>query len=191
MKSIRTFFLATLTISCLFGCEPTPDDILTRHFHIAENEHYSTPRVFETLQSNQLVFTAIFDQSAVYDLGDPALQSSKNKLLGFSDCNSMHHENSARFAWQWFNDQLEIYAYCYVNGTRVEKFVGVVALNAASSYRIELTSTHYRFHLNDEPVVEIERGGTCDRGIYYMLWPYFGGELAAPHNVHIAIRQHY
>ena len=162
-----------------------------RHFLIKQGQHYSSPKIIETLQSNQLVFTAMFDESAIYDLGSDALQSNKNKLLGMSDCNSMHHENSARFAWQWYNGKLEIYAYCYANGIRCEKYVGFVSLNTVNHYRIELTEAHYRFSVNDEVVVEMERGNTCKTGVYYMLWPYFGGTVPAPHDVHIAIRQYY
>jgi hypothetical protein len=175
----------------LSACEPTPDDILMRSFKINKGEHYSSPRILETLQSNQLVFTAMFDESAIYDLGSDALQSNKNKLLGISGCNSMHHENSARFAWQWYNGRLEIYAYCYVNSIRCEKYVGFVPLNTVNHYRIEIAETKYRFTLNNEAVVEIERGNNCDMGVYYMLWPYFGGSLPAPHDIHIDIRQYY
>lgn len=123
----------------------------------------------------------------MYDFGDAALQSNKNKLMGFSDCNSLHHQNSARFAWQWFNDRLEIYAYCYVNSIRMEEFIGTVNLNEENLYEIAMTANEYVFYLNGQRVTRIKRGDVCDKGVYYMLYPYFGGSIPAPHNVRIDV----
>ncbi|MBL0744446.1 hypothetical protein [Chryseolinea lacunae] len=178
--------LASLALLLGQGCEPEVE--LIRTFVTRQGEHYALPRVVESLQSRTLAFDAMFNETAIYDFGDPALQSNKNKLLGFSDCNSLHHENSARFAWQWLNGRLEIYAYCYANRERLEQFVGVVDLNEFNHYRIEIREDHYAFFLNNDPPVFIKRGNTCERGVYYMLWPYFGGHIPAPHNVQIFIR---
>lgn len=169
------------------NCEPAIEPV--RVFTIQKGEHYSSEKSIETLQNSSLSFQAKFNASAIYNLGDVSLQSNKNKLMGFSDCNSLHHENSARFAWQWFNNRLEIFAYCYVNTERVEKYVGTVPLDQYSSYKIEILPTEYVFHLNDKAPVTIQRGNTCDRGVYYMLWPYFGGSVPAPHKVTIEIMQ--
>jgi hypothetical protein len=171
------------------SCEPEAD--LVRHFIIRKGEHYATHRVVESLQTEALVFRARFDESAKYNFKEEGFQDSKNKLLGFSDCNSLHHENSARFAWQWFNDQLEIYAYCYVNGARVEQYVGTVNMGDFNRYEIRLSYDKYLFRLNDEQSVEISRGNNCNIGLYYMLWPYFGGSLPAPHDVRIDIKMLY
>jgi hypothetical protein len=170
----------------LIGCEPATEPVRT--FVIPQGEHYAKPKLIETLQDSELRFEARFDNSAVYDLHDLALQTNKNKLLGFSECNTAHHKNSARFAWQWFNDRIEIYAYCYVDGNRVETFVGTVALNSYDRYSIRLTPAQYIFQLNDEDPIYITRGDVCQTGFYYMLWPYFGGEIAAPHQVRIDIK---
>lgn len=169
-----------------FSCEEKEE--LFRQFVIPAGEHYSTTRLVQSLQSDNLLFEARFDASARYDFQDAGFQDSKNKLLGFSDCNSLHHENSARFAWQWFNNQLEIYAYCYVNGQRVEKFIGVVNIDELNRYELTLTDDLYIFQLNSNEPVSIERGNVCRTGIYYMLWPYFGGTLPAPHDVSIQLQ---
>ncbi|HCW08248.1 MAG TPA: hypothetical protein DGG95_12880 [Cytophagales bacterium] len=190
VKVVVAIYIAAIAIAfILLGCEPAVDP--TRQFLVRKGEHYASPKVSESLQSNTLAFDARFNESAIYNLGDNSLQSDKNKLMGFCDCNSMVHENSARFAWQWFNNQLEIYAYCYVNGTRMEQFVGVVQLNEYNHYQIERNNDAYVFTLNNEPSVAIKRGGTCNAGLYYKLWPYFGGHIAAPHDVIIDIKTIY
>ncbi len=184
---IQLSLAAGLLAIVLMGCEPEPDHFLVRHFTVAKGEHYSTPRLVENLQSNRLIFTAQFDESAKYDLGDAAMQSNKNKLLGFADSNSMHHKNSARFAWQWYNNQLEIYAYCYVNSERVESYVGIVQMNELNHFEIALTDDAYLFYLNGAEPVRVLRKNSDPFGIYYMLWPYFGGTLPAPQQIRIAI----
>lgn len=189
-ETCMRFLRSLLMIATVFvtACEPQAEDPFARHFVIRKGDHYSTPRLVQMLQSDRLSFRATFNQTAIYDLGDPALQSNKNKLMGFSDCNSMHHENSARFAWQWFNDRLEIYAYCYVNSERKEAFIATVNLNEENLYEIKKTDDAYVFYLNGKAATTVKRNNTCDKGIYYMLFPYFGGAIPAPHNVQIDVR---
>ena len=182
---IKNLFAFIIVIFVFASCEEEAD--LSRNFVVSEGEHYSSPRLVQSLQSNTLNFTATFNQTAIYQFEDAGFQDSKNKLLGFSDCNSLHHENSARFAWQWYNEQLEIYAYCYVNGVREEKFLGTVELYKKNKYQLKVIGSNYIFQLNNQEPVYMKRGNTCDKGIYYMLWPYFGGTIPAPHDVHISL----
>lgn len=184
MRNLIFLIITTLTLSC-------EDVTFERTYFIREGEHYATHKGVEALQSNTLEFYATFNQTAVYDLGDKSLQSNKNKLMGFSDCNSMHHENSARFAWQWYGGRLEIFAYCYINGARIEKYIGTVAIGKKNKYTIRCTPDFYEFTLNNEAIVKVDRGTTCDKGFYYMLWPYFGGAIPAPHDISIVIERIY
>ena len=188
-NDFKRFFFLVAGIILFTGCEEEAD--LSRTFIVREGEHYASPRVVQTLQSNTLTFRAKFNETAVYQFDDKGQQDSKNKLLGFSDCNSLHHDNSARFAWQWFNNRLEIFAYCYVNGERKEKFIGSVNLHEENRYQLKVTEDNYVFQLNNQEEVYISRGTSCDKGIYYMLWPYFGGSIPAPHDVTISINIEY
>jgi hypothetical protein len=178
-------FLSAIAISCEDAVTPV------RTFIINKDDHYASPRITESQLFSFLEFEAMFDNSAMYDLGDPALQTNKNKLMGFSDCNSLHHENSARFAWQWYNNQLEIFAYTYVGGERQEVFMGAVELNQFNHFRLGMEDNYYVFQLNHSEPVKMPRGNVCDRGVYYKLWPYFGGAVPAPHDVRIAIKTIY
>jgi hypothetical protein len=186
---MRHFFVVAFILIAA-ACEPVAEDAFVRHFIIPQGDHYATGRTVELLQSDVLSFTAVFDGSAVYRFPEEIYQDSKNKLLGFSDCNSTHHENSARFAWQFYNDELQIFAYCYVNGERVEKYIGVAGIGEENHFEIRVTEQTYFFTMNNGEPVVIERGNTCDKGAYYMLWPYFGGSQPAPHDVRIDIRIH-
>lgn len=187
--NLRHFLRVWLALGLVLfaSCEDKAD--LTRVFTIAAGEHYATPRIIETLQGPRLEFDAMFDESAIYTHSESGFQDSKNKLLGFSDCNSFHHENSARFVWQWLNDRIEIYAYCYVNGVRREEYLGIAEIGMYHKYMITIEPESYRFSFGDHPPVKIERGTTCETGLYYKLWPYFGGSVPAPHTVRIRIRE--
>jgi hypothetical protein len=171
----------------LLSCEPEPEELF-EIYQIPEGSHYTTNRRTESLQTSALVFESKFNESAIYTFDDAGFQDSKNKLLGFSDCNSLHHENSARFAWQWYHDRLEIYAYCYSNGNRIEEFMGVAQLHEWAQYRIELTGDQYLFSFKGKQVA-VNRGADCTIGVYLMLWPYFGGTLPAPHDIQIRIKR--
>ncbi|MEQ8473529.1 MAG: hypothetical protein RIC35_20195 [Marinoscillum sp.] len=183
---MRLFLVLLISLS-LFGCEPEYSEPYTS-FLLPEGSHGQSLRA-ETLQSTKCYFKAIFDESAIYQTEDPVNQYDINKLMGFSDCNSVHHVNSARFGWRWLDDLLEIHAYVYVNGERFSELVGVVPLNEPSSYEIAITKETYRFKLNELDEVVMPRGSTCDQGAYYMLWPYFGGDETAPHDIKIKIQR--
>lgn len=186
MGICRATFFCLITL--LFSCEELPikEDKATT-FIIAEGEHYAKPRKAATFSDNILSFRAMFDASAKYDLGDGSLQSNHNKLLGFSDCSSNHHDNSARFAWRWYNDELQIYAYAYVDGQRIDKYVGTVEIDEENHYEIHRTPEAYVFTLNGEQTARIERSEACADGVNYMLYPYFGGSAPAPHDVRVRV----
>src|SRR5260221_7981878 len=175
-----------LSMVLLFNCEPAVEPVRT--FVVKKGDHYANPKLVESLQSQTLIFEAKFNASAIYNLGDNSKQSNINKLFGFSDCNSVHHDNSARFGWAWYHDQLEIYAYCYVNKERKTHRIGTVDLNKYKRYEIKIAEGNYIFRLNDETPVTIKRGNVCQTGLFYMLWPYFGGDEPAPHDVSVDIK---
>lgn len=189
LLAASAIILLLMLLFMLTACEPEAD--FFREFVIRKGEHYSTPRIVQSLQSNTLSFDAEFNSSAIYHFDENGFQDSKNKLLGFADCNSLHHQNSARFAWQWYNGQLEIYAYCYVDELRIEEFIGIVNVNETNHYELSVRGNQYVFKLNHYNSVSIDRGNVCTTGVYYMLWPYFGGSLPAPHQVSIRLRIDY
>lgn len=176
-----------LPSSILFSCEEVVDNI-TEEYTVKEGKHYSTYAV-EMLQSDVLTFNAYFDETAEYNL-ESVDQWDTNKLFGFADCNSHHHEHSARFGWRWLDGKIDIIAYCYVSGERVIEKIGETAPNTKNYYQIKLTDDAYEFTFDDE-TVSIQRNKPCDRGVYYLLFPYFGGNNPAPHDINIFIERIY
>ncbi len=172
----------------LLSCEERLETPFTK-YTIKEGDHYATYAV-ELLQSDFLSFEAKFDETAIYTSSNEENQWDTNKLFGFSDCNSLHHENSARFGWRWLDGKIDILAYCYVDGNRIIEEIGTTMPGEVNYYQISLTDSHYVFTM-DDLTVNIERHKPCDIGGYYLLFPYFGGDDVAPHDIHIFIKRSY
>lgn len=191
VRNKLSYSLILLVISLVVpGCEDLPfakEKVSVHEFTIASGEHYATPRLLGSTEAKTLAFLATFDESARYTLSDASQQADINKLMGFSDCSVPHHENSARFGWRWLNEKLEIHAYCYVDSVRVHEFVGTVDIGDENRYEISATSDAYEFSLNGEKKAVIRRTQSCDEGVNYLLYPYFGGTVPAPHDVRIKI----
>lgn len=186
MRSLGLLLGLAVSIS---ACEPAWEEEFEL-FVLPEGKHSETYPV-QMLQSEALNFYARFDHTAIYTSRTEENQWDTNKLVGFSECNSHHHENSARFGWRWRNDSLEIAAYAYSGGERIIEEMGTISLNKSAYFSLQLTDEHYVFTLNSHPPVKISRTKSCELGAYYMLWPYFGGDEVAPHDISIRIKMVY
>lgn len=156
-------------------------------FLIPQGAHYSTNNTFKQVRvEDHLRFAVTFDSTAIYSTTKPANQGDINKLYGFSDCASDHHTNSARFGWRWYENRLELHAYAYANKVRKSAYVGEVTLGKATVCEIKLEGDQYVFTVNGK-TVSLPR--VCNGiGEGYQLYPYFGGDETAPHNISIAIQ---
>lgn len=183
-----------VSVMCLQGCDELYE-IPEAVYLIKEGQHKSNVQGslpgngLRSLKSERLAFTARFDRSAIYNLGDDD-QYDINKLFGFSDCNSHHQTNSARFGWTYNlkTEMVDIYAYVYSNGDRKIKKLGAARIGETKQYVLAVSEGHFQFSF-DNTVEEFERGASCSTGLYYMLYPYFGGNRPAPHDITIAIKE--
>ncbi|MGW8123031.1 hypothetical protein ACV07N_10280 [Roseivirga echinicomitans] len=143
-----------------------------------------------TLKSDVMTFTARFDKTVRYDLGNKN-QEDINKLMGFSDCNSLHHDNSVRFGWRYSiqKDLVEVFSYAYTNGTVSYHHMGDVGIDETVRYQIQIVANKFYLLLNGELKQEVARGAGCEIGLYYKLYPYFGGDETAPHDMSIYIQE--
>lgn len=202
-KRSNLFTLSLLVVLCACQVSPIedekkPEDSATPPatvaagniiYRIKSGEHFSQQDNLRFTQKTTLTFRATFNESAVYQTVNPSNQGDINKLYGFSDCNSHHQTNSARFGWNWYNNGLQIYAYCYQNGKVTSQPIGTVNLNEKNTYQIQIAGNSYRFKLN-ETTVEIPRGCSDSANqTRYMLYPYFGGDEPAPHEITIALEE--
>jgi hypothetical protein len=176
------YFFVPLLLSVLY-----PVAVYARIFIIQEGNHSASGVHASVHVAKSLNFSAKFNNTAEYYLGN-VNQYDINKLYGFSDCYSAHHTNSARFGWVW-NDQtlrLEIHAYVYSSSLRSSKFIDTVKLNQKYQYQISVNKSQYEFRLNGK-LVTLPRGCSSTFATGYKLYPYFGGDEVAPHQIQITV----
>ncbi len=154
--------------------------------YIIKSGVHETTNPLKGLQTNSLKFEVKFDASAIYQTKDQSNQADINKLYGMSDCSTFHHQNSARFGWRWYNNRLELHAYSYKDGVNTSTFITAIDLNKTYTCELVLSGNKYIYKVG-ERTVEHARG--CDgEGMGYQLYPYFGGDETAPHEINIKIK---
>ena len=192
-KKSATGIILIVTLS-LMGCkslDEAPEIVyLIKSGDHSSNVEGSLPtNGVRSLKSEILEFTARFDESAIYDLGNND-QEDVNKLFGYSDCNSHHQQNSARFGWNYnvASGQVDIFSYVYKNGDRMIEYLGSTDINETVVYRLSLSGDNFIFKFKDT-IFQADRGSQCNIGLYYLLFPYFGGNQPAPHDIRIYIKE--
>ena len=201
MKGKKIF----LIISCcvFFACDedsglhtptppvpPTPEIPIWQTFHIDAGNHSANESNFQLFTNDTLAFQLTFDESAIYQTIDPQHQLSWSKILGFSDCGTHHHTNSARLVWRWNeNTGIELAGYVYIDGVRTWNIVDTIQVNDTISASIYRTPNSYVITTNETKSVQFNR--LCNAGISYWLFPYFGGQEPAPQDilVHILLQE--
>ncbi|HRO42041.1 MAG TPA: hypothetical protein PL009_04370 [Flavipsychrobacter sp.] len=143
---------------------------------------------YPTAALTSLKFKALFDSSCIYATVDPNNQADINKLYGFADSNTFHQTNSARFGWNWMNGEMHIHAYCYVSTVRMYKELGTVPLNTEIDCRLDVLPGKYIFTLNGKSDTMLRASQeVVAKG--YKLYPYFGGDEPAPHDIKIKVKE--
>lgn len=158
-----------------------------KEFIIPKGEHYALQNDFRTTRIQKLKFSVLFDSSCIYSIkGSNA--TDVNKLYGFSDCNMQHHLNSARFGWRWNGRELEILAYCYIDSMRQITLLGTIDIGKPAEMSITVQPENYVFELNGSAAL-MQRHCSGEYAEGYQLYPYFGGDEVAPHEIKIKIKE--
>ena len=157
-------------------------------YTIQQGNQYCDQEKFTPIQLSRLDFIVRFDSSAIYKTANPNNQGDVNKLIGFSDNSTLHHEFSARFGWRWNKNALSLQAYVYNDGKRSFKDLGVIEIGKDYTCSIVVDGDHYSFLLNNK-ITEMPRTSAGSIAEGYKLFPYFGGDEVAPHTVTIQIRE--
>jgi hypothetical protein len=165
----------------------TPTNVYIDHF-IAKGEHSSNQNGYKPVSSSQLNFVVKFDNSAIYQTDNASDQGDINKLYGFADNNEAHHINSARIGWRWYNNELQLFAYVYNNTVESNKFITAVPIGQEINCSIQVSGSNYVFTVNNNQVI-MPRTATTLQAEGYLLYPYFGGNETAPHDIHILIKE--
>jgi hypothetical protein len=167
--------------------EKTPVESEYVEYVIPKGQHYAAGNNFRVLEKKSLAFKVRFDSSCIYKLSNASNAGDINKLYGFSDCGANHQVNSARFGWVWNGSVIELYAYCYGESKRSSKLLGTVGIGREIELGLAVESGKYVFMVNGFNEY-IQRSCNDDTSESYQLFPYFGGDEVAPHDVRIFIK---
>jgi hypothetical protein len=186
--------MAAVCLLMLFSScrKETPSQYLStsgfKQYTIQRGQHYATENPVKAVETAEMKFTVKFDSSAIYQTANPENQYDINKLYGFSDNGDQHHSFSARIGWRWSDGALRLFAYTYNKGVRAEKELGAFAIGSDLACSIKVEGEVYRFTVNGKTGT-MPRLSQTPIGKGYQLYPYFGGDEPAPHEVRIWIRE--
>ncbi len=177
MKLLVCFMLLSISI---------PAFSKSKTYTIPKGKHYSKGLHFGYFHNEIMSIKAKFNSSAIYSTVASGNQADINKLYGFSDCWSAHHKNSARFGWRYLDNKLELMAYVYSGKQRSYLKLGDLEMDKWQEMNIKVDSGKYIFKFNGKSF-EMPRGCKTKKANGYKLFPYFGGDETAPHEIKIEI----
>jgi hypothetical protein len=195
MKKI--FVITTLLGTLMFlSCTKSAGDITPvkgenpgfQDYFIARGQHYSQQTSLVATEYTELRFLVKFDSSAIYNTVTAENQYDINKLYGFSDNNAHHHEFSARIGWRWSDGALRLFGYIYNNGQSSAKELATISIGGEHNCSIRVTDHHYIFSVNGNTTT-MPRSSSAASAKGYKLFPYFGGDETAPHDIRIRIKE--
>lgn len=196
----KSFFACALALCLFSACQKPADDTLPPpvpepevpvvyvKYHIASGEHYSDQSTFMAVNYKEQKFLVKFDSSAIYQTVDPANQYDINKLYGFSDNGKQHHEFSARVGWRWSDGALRLFGYIYNNSVVSYQEIGAVSIGEQHTCSIKVSGSSYIFTVDGKSIT-MPRESAGDAAVGYKLYPYFGGDETAPHDMTISIKE--
>jgi hypothetical protein len=198
-NSVRYIFFGSILLFSLLSCDKSQEAIVTINhpavstpqfikYSIRAGQQYCDQSVYKQTNYTELKFIVKFDSTAIYQTIAADNQYDVNKLFGFSDNNDEHHHFSARFGWRWSNGALRLFAYIYNNGVMSFEELGTISIGTEHTCSIKLTAAYYIFTINNTSK-NMPRASTTASAVGYQLYPYFGGDETAPHDINIWIKQ--
>jgi hypothetical protein len=155
-------------------------------YTIEKGNQYCNNNSLKAIETTKMKFAVKFDSTAIYETVSPENQYDINKLYGFSDNNSGHHQYSARFGWRWSDKALRLFAYVYNEGAVLSKELTTIAVGEEINCLIKVAGSNYLFTVNGVST-QLPRLATTEKAKGYQLYPYFGGDEVAPHQINIWI----
>ena len=155
------------------------------HYRILKGNHYCDVSAFKAISLTEQNLKVKFDSTALYKTLTEDNQDDINKLYGFSE-GMDPHKNSARIGWSYNNDSLRLYAYVYNNYVLATQQITTCKIGEVFNCSIKVDKKNYTFFVGDKSVT-LERAVVTEVAEGYQLYPYFGGDETAPHNINIFI----
>ena len=170
--------LVLILLILISGChklwEPERHDLFT----ISEGNHESNERHLGYIKSPFITLQFRANDTWYYP---EVFDTHWNKLGGIAS--NQIHQNSVRIAWRCTDGKILIAIYEYRNGERVITPLGEID-GDWTSVIIELDRNRIMWREKYYPIGTHEQKG-------WICYPYFGGNIPAPHDMSFEINFHY
>lgn len=164
-----------------------------KKYTIKKGQHSTTGLNFGLTFNTQVKFKCKFDKSCLYEFNDIDSYDI-NKLCGFSTT-WFHHKQSGRIGWRCINNEkFELVTYSYSNGFRDLKESNTLAIVYPDQEFTVTVSDHetfyqYVFEMDNQRRIMNNRKKKDWFLFHYLLYPYFGGNKKAPHDMFIYLEK--
>lgn len=163
-----------------------------KFFTIDKGRHRPSKRKLGLTFNEMIKYRVRFNYTAIYKTAWEGNQGDINKLFGVSDQWSHHHKNSARFGWRYvLNGGLEIFAYLYVDGIRITKYICTIGIDRPIEFTIHMDKEGYSFIVKDRNNTYTvgHKRKRCTISLKYLLGLYFGGNETAPQTITVEMQR--
>jgi len=179
-----------LLILLLFiSCSKEVDDLGFRVYTIPAGEH-SSGSFINHPNNSKISFQFILDESAYYETEIPENQHDVNKIYGMSDFGVRHQKYSIRLGWRYINSELQLCWLRHEQGTHSSGTIKTIEPDIIYNATIDIKTFYYVIVIdNDTTLVRRRPEGNWGLVRRYYLYPYFGGNEYAPHDITIKIKE--
>lgn len=167
-----------------------------KSYKIKKGNHYASGLHFDLTFKKEIKFKCKFDKSCLYYIEDND-KYDINKLCGFSTT-WFHHKQSARVGWRCLDGKtIQLLTYTYNNGVREQKetdLLGVVFPD--EEFEVTMFDNENSYEYTFEKLGDENSKIKCvdkkqpDWFLFnYILFPYFGGNKTAPHDMIVYLKR--
>jgi hypothetical protein len=161
-------------------------------YKVKRGNHSFKPRMISLFFGKSMSKRVKFTKSCLYNIG--VNQLNINKLFGFSK--GLHHNNSYRFGWRSKDDRIQILAYMYKDGKRINEWdedIHLCFVKPDHEYQFKIETTHkkciFSVYKSDGSLLVTKQFDIPETtSIGYKLNPYFGGSVEAPKDMFISMK---
>lgn len=174
----------------LLSCQKEVDDLGFRIYTIPEGKHRSGS-YFNHPTNSKISFNFMLDESAEYISEVPRNQTDINKIYGFSDFGKSHMQYSIRLGWRYIpdSDNIELCWLRHEDGVHKGETIRNIEPNEIYRATINIETFWYVIVIDNDTTRVIRRPeGNWGLIRRYYLYPYFGGNEFAPHDVTVKIK---
>ena len=177
-----------LILLLFFSCKKEVNDLGFRVYTIPAGEH-SSGSFINHPDNSKISFQFILDESAIYETEIAENQHDVNKIYGMSDFGVRHQKYSIRLGWRYLNNELELCWLRHEEGRHSAATIKTIDTDVVYNATIDIKTFYYVIVIdNDTTLVRRRPEGNWGLLRRYYLYPYFGGNEYAPHDITIKIR---